>query len=202
MAKNAFPKSGGVVNGNVDATGYVKSGDGADVVSSQDIWAKRYIYESGLRVYSPNNKPTAGDVGAYTKGESDGRYQPHGNYQSAGNYQPTGNYAVRGECYTRGESDGRYLQKDAGTRRTQEIVVWNGRVQDQGDMVCTESIAGCLVYIRTTSGQWLPLEVPVNQRVFSTQWPGNWWGRIEFIPPSTLRWQNGAQIMNQVILSK
>ncbi|WP_339916835.1 tail fiber protein [Photorhabdus stackebrandtii] len=55
------------MNGNVDATGYVKSGDTADVVSGQDIWAKRYIYESGLRVYSPNNKPTAGDVGAYPK---------------------------------------------------------------------------------------------------------------------------------------
>ncbi|WP_166307076.1 hypothetical protein [Photorhabdus cinerea] len=148
------------------------------------------------KVLSGDVNLSAGDVGAYLKGESDGRYQPHGNYQ------PAGNYAVRGECYTRGESDGRYLQKDAGTRRTQEIVVWNGRVQDRGDMVCTESIAGCLVYIRTTSGQWLPLEVPVNQRVFSTQWPGNWWGRIEFIPPSTLRWQDGAQIMNQVILSK
>ncbi|WP_167332158.1 tail fiber protein [Photorhabdus australis] len=64
MARNAYPKSGGVVNGNVDATGYVKSGDGTDVVSSQDIWAKRHIYESGHRVYSPNNKPSAGDVGA------------------------------------------------------------------------------------------------------------------------------------------
>ncbi|NHB87196.1 hypothetical protein C5471_05505 [Photorhabdus tasmaniensis] len=28
------------------------------------MWAKRYIYESGQRVYSPNNKPTAEDVGA------------------------------------------------------------------------------------------------------------------------------------------
>ncbi|KAA1170979.1 hypothetical protein F0L16_22125 [Photorhabdus heterorhabditis] len=68
LAKNAFPKAGGIVNGNVDATGYVKSGEGKDVVSSQDIWAKRYIYESGLRVYSPNNKPTAGDVGGHENG--------------------------------------------------------------------------------------------------------------------------------------
>lgn len=145
---------------------------------------------------------------SYTKGEADAKYQPRGNYQPAGNYQPTGsyqpagNYAIRGECYTKGESDSRYLQKDSGTRRTQERVVWNGRVQDRGNMACSESIAGCLVYVRTTSGQWLALEVPVNQRVFSTQWPGGWWGRIEFIPPSTLKWQDGAQIMDQVVLSK
>ncbi|WP_387467862.1 hypothetical protein [Photorhabdus sp. RM323S] len=74
MAKNAYSKSGGVLNGDVNATGYVKSGDGKDVVSSQDMWAKRYIYESGYRVYSPNNKPTAGDVGAYSKFESDSKF--------------------------------------------------------------------------------------------------------------------------------
>ncbi|WP_072023213.1 phage tail protein [Photorhabdus australis] len=65
LAKNAFPKAGGIVNGNVDATGYVKSGEGKDVVSSQDIWATRYIFENGQRVYSPNNKPSAEDVGAF-----------------------------------------------------------------------------------------------------------------------------------------
>ncbi|WP_053014187.1 MULTISPECIES: tail fiber domain-containing protein [Xenorhabdus] len=42
---------------------------------------------------------------AYTKGESDGKYQPRGNFQLAGNY------AVRGENYTKGESDGRYYAK-------------------------------------------------------------------------------------------
>ncbi|WP_275379131.1 hypothetical protein [Xenorhabdus bovienii] len=146
------------------------------------------------------NAARVGD--SYTKGESDGKYQPRGNYQHAGNYQPAGNYAVRGESYTRGESDSRYLQKDAGTRRTQERVVWNGRVQDSGHMVCTENIAGCLVYIRNTSGQWMPLEVPVSRRVFVTQWAGGWWGRIEFIPPATLQWQDGGQVMDQVLLSK
>ncbi|MGV7961865.1 phage tail protein [Photorhabdus tasmaniensis] len=53
LAKSAYSKSGGVVNGNVDATGYI-SGKG--------------VYEApGIRVYSQLNKPTAGDVGAYPK---------------------------------------------------------------------------------------------------------------------------------------
>ncbi|QCQ57631.1 tail protein [Vibrio phage Achelous] len=32
------------------------------------------LFDSGNRVYSASNKPSAGDVGAYTKGEGDGRY--------------------------------------------------------------------------------------------------------------------------------
>lgn len=59
-----------------------------------------------------NNKPlsadislSAGDVGAYSKTESDNKYQPKGNYA------PTGNYAVKGESYTKTESDGRYQPK-------------------------------------------------------------------------------------------
>ncbi|WP_339373214.1 hypothetical protein [Xenorhabdus nematophila] len=156
--------------------------------------------EANNRYQSKGNYAPTGNYAVrgecYTRGESDGRYQ------SRGNYQPAGNYAVRGECYTRGESDNRYLQSNAGTRRTQEKVVWTGRVQDRGTMDCTESIAGCLVYVGVKNGQYLPLEVPVYRRVFSTQWPGSWWGRIEFIPPSTLVWQDGSQIMNQVVLSK
>ncbi len=69
-AKSAYPKSGGVVNGNVDATGYV-SGKG--------------VYEApGIRVYSSINKPTAADIQAeprYTTkidltGLSTDRYYP------------------------------------------------------------------------------------------------------------------------------
>ncbi|NHB93603.1 hypothetical protein [Photorhabdus cinerea] len=46
-----YPKSGGVVNGNVDATGYI-SGKG--------------VYEaSSIRVYSSINKPPTGELGAY-----------------------------------------------------------------------------------------------------------------------------------------
>ncbi|HBM2856658.1 TPA: hypothetical protein LU100_004472 [Enterobacter cloacae] len=45
------------VTGNVDAGGFVRSGAGKDVVSQNDIWASRYIYENGQRLYGPNNPP-------------------------------------------------------------------------------------------------------------------------------------------------
>ncbi|EPK2339682.1 TPA: hypothetical protein ACXNIR_002798 [Proteus mirabilis] len=70
---------------------------------------------------------TASDVGAYSKGESDKRFQPLGNYtpsgysyskaetdtkyQPKGNYAPAGNYANKGDSYTKTESDGRYQGK-------------------------------------------------------------------------------------------
>nr|WP_238795437.1 pyocin knob domain-containing protein [Proteus terrae] len=72
-------------------------------------WAKEF---------NSQNKPTAADVGAYSKGESDGKYQPKGNYlasgysyskgESDGKYQPKGSYAIIGSSYTKAESDGRY----------------------------------------------------------------------------------------------
>ncbi|OTA20381.1 phage tail protein [Xenorhabdus beddingii] len=163
--------------------------------------------ESDNRYQSKGNYAPAGNYAvrgeSYTRHESDGRYQLRGNYQPVGNYQPAGNYAVRGECYTRGESDSRYLQRDAGTRRTQEIVVWNGHIQNRGDMVCTADISGCFVYVKqASSGKYMPLQVPVVGRRFVTQWSGGWWGDIEFIPPYILRFHNGDQTMNQVVLSK
>lgn len=70
---------------------------------------------------------TAGDVGAYTKGEADQKFQPLGNYlpagysyskaesdtnyQPKGNYAPAGNYAMKGDSYTKAEGDGRYQAK-------------------------------------------------------------------------------------------
>ncbi|MEQ5167475.1 hypothetical protein ABN211_01925 [Proteus terrae] len=70
---------------------------------------------------------TAGEVGAYSKGESDQRFQPLGNYtpsgysyskaetdnkyQPKGNYAPAGNCANKGDSYTKTESDGRYQAK-------------------------------------------------------------------------------------------
>ncbi|WP_434524390.1 phage tail protein [Photorhabdus asymbiotica] len=64
QARNAFPKAGGIVNGNVDATGYI-SGKG--------------VYEApGIRVYSSINKPSPGELGAYTTGECDGLFQLKG----------------------------------------------------------------------------------------------------------------------------
>ncbi|PQQ36520.1 hypothetical protein C6H68_18960 [Photorhabdus luminescens] len=60
LAKSAYPKSGGVLDGYVDATGSI-SGRGV------------YEYPS-IRVYSAVNKPSPGELGAYTTGECDGRY--------------------------------------------------------------------------------------------------------------------------------
>ncbi|MEQ5349129.1 pyocin knob domain-containing protein [Proteus sp. WDL240414] len=75
-------------------------------------WAKEF---------NSQNKPTAADVGAYSKGESDGKYQPKGNYlvsgysyskgESDGKYQPKGNYLVSGYSYSKGESDSKYQPK-------------------------------------------------------------------------------------------
>ncbi|ELY6270198.1 phage tail protein [Cronobacter turicensis] len=46
--------------------------------------------------YDEANRPTAGDVGAYTKAEGDARYQPKGSYTPAG------------QAYTKAESDARF----------------------------------------------------------------------------------------------
>ncbi|WP_175445339.1 tail fiber protein, partial [Photorhabdus luminescens] len=64
LAKSAYPKSGGVVNGNVDATGSI-SGRGV------------YEYPS-IRVYSAVNKPSPGELGAYTTGDCDRQFQLKG----------------------------------------------------------------------------------------------------------------------------
>ncbi|PHM70361.1 hypothetical protein [Xenorhabdus sp. KJ12.1] len=48
---------------------------------------------------------TADEVGAYSKEESDARFQLQGNYA------PAGNYALKGESYTKPESDGKYQPK-------------------------------------------------------------------------------------------
>ncbi|EPE1853337.1 phage tail protein [Cronobacter dublinensis] len=46
--------------------------------------------------YDEANRPTAGEVGAYTKAEGDARYQPKGSYTPAG------------QAYTKAESDARF----------------------------------------------------------------------------------------------
>lgn len=65
---------------------------------------------------------TASDVEAYSKGESDQRFQPLGNYTPSGysysksesdnKYQPKGSYATGGSSYTKAESDSRYIPKN------------------------------------------------------------------------------------------
>ncbi|WP_350440618.1 pyocin knob domain-containing protein, partial [Proteus terrae] len=83
-------------------------------------WAKEF---------NSQNKPTAADVGAYSKGESDGKYQLKGNYlasgysyskgESDGKYQPKGSYLTSGYSYSKGESDSKYQPKgNFGSRNT------------------------------------------------------------------------------------
>ncbi|WP_437178341.1 pyocin knob domain-containing protein [Citrobacter werkmanii] len=72
------------------------------VYNSSRIWS-RSQYSTGAwtpwaREYNTLNKPSATDVGAYTKGESDNKFQPKGSYTPAG------------QAYTKAESDARYLQ--------------------------------------------------------------------------------------------
>ncbi|NHB89182.1 gp53-like domain-containing protein [Photorhabdus tasmaniensis] len=128
LAQGAYPRSGGVLDGNMDAVGSI-SGKGV------------YEYPS-IRVYSAVNKPSPGELGAYTTGECNGKFQLRGsgllsidsdnarfnghvlawldevnrNYQPRGNYQPAGNYAPTGLSYTKSESDSRYGSKNTALK--------------------------------------------------------------------------------------
>ncbi|EKP4476840.1 phage tail protein [Cronobacter dublinensis] len=53
--------------------------------------------------YDEANRPTAGDVGAYTKAEGDARYQPKGSYTPAG------------QAYTKAESDARFQRVNSAS---------------------------------------------------------------------------------------
>ncbi|WP_052189490.1 MULTISPECIES: hypothetical protein [Xenorhabdus] len=78
QAQNAFPRTGGVINGNVDVTGYLSS---------------TAVYEAGgIRVYSPINKPTPDDIGAYPKtgGVINGNVDVTGNVSGNGIYEAGG----------------------------------------------------------------------------------------------------------------
>lgn len=46
----------------------------AEIFNRQCIRENGQVFDTGQRVYSPLNKPSAGDVGAYSKSESDGKY--------------------------------------------------------------------------------------------------------------------------------
>ncbi|EPJ8279393.1 phage tail protein [Citrobacter freundii] len=62
----SYPATGGTLNGSLTAEGSVQGGPGHDVVSQQDIWAGRNIYENGKRVFSPNNhQPVIADGQAW-----------------------------------------------------------------------------------------------------------------------------------------
>ncbi|WP_131601516.1 hypothetical protein [Photorhabdus khanii] len=97
--------------------------------------------EDWTNIYTTKNKPSAGDVGAYHKSESDNKYQPKGNYQ------PTGNYSVRGESYTKQESDGRYQPKDRSF-----TVVYSGVLPSRTPVNLAKNIWGKLVILEREDG--------------------------------------------------
>ncbi|WP_248466137.1 phage tail protein [Pectobacterium versatile] len=76
-------------NGRTDFVNHRGSGDGgftfwngnhealselASLNAAGALYISGMIHESGRRVYSPNNKPTPDDIGAYSKDEGDARY--------------------------------------------------------------------------------------------------------------------------------
>ncbi|WP_337234722.1 phage baseplate protein [Proteus terrae] len=102
------------------------------------VYHKNKVWQS--KIENNNVEPVAGnawielkadinanDVGAYSKGDADKRFQPVGKYQAEGygyskaesdtkyqpkgNYAPAGNYANKGESYTKIETDGKYQSK-------------------------------------------------------------------------------------------
>lgn len=58
------------------------------------------------RVYTELHPPSVNELGAYSKNESDKRFQPKGEYQ------PKGDYAAADHAYSKDESDRRYLSHD------------------------------------------------------------------------------------------
>ncbi|MCP9270289.1 hypothetical protein M5U04_19980, partial [Xenorhabdus sp. XENO-1] len=146
LAKNSYPKTGGQIEGKVYASNDIEA---TGWVGGKELW-ERNPDGGWVRAYTPQNKPTAADVGAYTKSEADGKYQPRGNYQPAGNYQSAGNYAVRGECYTIKESDSRYSYKGANLSWVQ---VYSGRIPESGEVVdLSEDVRGRQIFIWFESG--------------------------------------------------
>jgi hypothetical protein len=103
-------------DGNKWAVMYLTDYDDAEVRS--------LISANSTRIDALENAPP---VDAYTKAESDGKYQLIGDYalngasytkaesnaayQPAGDYAPNGNYAVVGASYTKAESDNKWQPK-------------------------------------------------------------------------------------------
>ncbi|WP_411830358.1 pyocin knob domain-containing protein [Proteus cibi] len=142
-------------------------------------WAKEF---------NSQNKPTAGDVGAYSKGESDGKYQPKGNYlasgysyskgESDGKYQPKGNYLTSGYSYSKGESDNKYQPKGnyaiAGSSYTKaesdnrfskyKVTGWkelyNGDWLSDNGVNINEDIRGKIVWVDLGGSQWTSFIMP------------------------------------------
>ncbi|HGY3717763.1 TPA: phage tail protein [Citrobacter gillenii] len=124
------------------------------VYNSSRIWSRSQYSTGGwtpwAREYNTQNKPTPGDIGAYTIAESDGRFQPKGNYtpagqaytkaESDGRFQPKGSYTPAGQAYTKAESDARYVQ-NIRVSATQVREFWDGRGYSGNDAAFATAIS-------------------------------------------------------------
>ena len=96
--------------------------DWSEVVAYDDTAIADALAAALLRIESLENAPP---VDAYTKAESDGKYQLIGSYalvgasytkaESDSKWQPAGNYSLVGASYTKSESDGAYVPKTGNT---------------------------------------------------------------------------------------
>ncbi|MFP2319341.1 phage tail-collar fiber domain-containing protein [Enterobacter ludwigii] len=134
------------VNGNFSAPGQLIPGSFANFDN------RYYTKTQSDAGYMPK-------TGAYTKAESDGRFQPKGSYtpagqaytkaESDGRFQPKGSYTPAGQAYTKAESDGRYPLKTAtviGVR-----VSARGSIGSTGGASDVDSPVGSFITGRTGS---------------------------------------------------
>ncbi|WP_447839770.1 phage tail-collar fiber domain-containing protein [Enterobacter ludwigii] len=91
-------------------------------------------------------------TGAYTKAESDGRFQPKGNYtpagqaytkaESDGRFQPKGSYTPAGQAYTKAESNARYLQDFRLGARSYQVMARGRMYEVSGNVITGLQIEG------------------------------------------------------------
>lgn len=95
-------------------TGYINTRSG-DMQMKGRVIADTQVIEAGKRVYSPNNKPTAADVGALTDAQAAQKYALR-SIKVNGKPLSGDVNLVAGDinAYTKTEADGRYLMKSGG----------------------------------------------------------------------------------------
>ncbi|GAA0353246.1 tail fiber domain-containing protein [Morganella psychrotolerans] len=85
------------------------------------------------RLYNTSAPPTAAEVGAYTKGESDGKYQPKGAYAGAAAHTFTGEVRSPSIITGGGNDLSFFMQRDGVWAWTvQQAGAWKGEVKHPG----------------------------------------------------------------------
>lgn len=95
-------------------TGYINTRSG-DLQMKGRMMADTQVIEAGKRVYSPNNKPTAADVGALTDAQAVQKYALRSIKVNGKPLSGDVNLVAADiNAYTKTEADGRYLMKSGG----------------------------------------------------------------------------------------